>query len=362
VATTLSLRTRESPMRPSFVQQPWLLYGLLSCSLGLNLYMVLQRPAPSGVGDVAMADAPHFEPLIAALSTDVVAATENTENGVALDVEVVQPAEHGTLDALPVDPSWTVSALDVNHSLSRTFTDAVGDRGPALSAHFARLFHWDLNLRKDLRKGDRIVVAWREGDDGIEIAAASLKTGKLRKTLTAYAWTRSTDVFSSFWTKEGAEQTRRLVESPLSDYQLVTALLRDRPNHKGMDFKAPEGTPVLATRAGRITRVNWRQRANGNCIELTFPGGTTAKYLHLSKVNVRPGQQVSAGQAMGLSGNTGRTTAPHLHYQLENGQRVIDPVDYHRTMQRAVSTGDMDAFQSDVARLDALLGNAMARR
>jgi len=274
---------------------------------------------------------------------------------------VVQPTEH-VEPVVALDSSWTITELDVAHSLSRTFTDAIGEKGPALSAHFARIFHWDLNLRKDLRKGDQIVVAWREGADGLEIAAASLKAGKLRKTLTAYHWTRPGDAFPSFWSKDGSEITRRLVESPMADYALITALLRDRPNHRGMDFKAPEGTPVLATRSGTVSRTNWKQRANGRCIELVFSDGTKAKYLHLSKVDVRPGQTIAAGQAIGLSGNTGRTTAPHLHYELANGRRVIDPVDYHRVTKRSVSPGDMDAFQNDVARLDALLGNAMARR
>lgn len=341
-------------MRTTLItSRPWLLYGLLSCSLGLNLYMVLKRPLPTSGASLAVVEPMEREP------TPVVAQATLAPQPVA--VEVIQPMEH--IEAPPVlDTTWTVTELEVAHSLSRTFTDAVGDKGPALSAHFARIFHWDLNLRKDLRKGDRIVVAWREGSDGIEIAAASLKTGKLRKTLRAYNWNRTGDAFPSFWSKEGTEITRRLVESPMSDYALITALLRDRPNHRGMDFKAPEGTPVLATRSGTISRVNWKQRANGRCIELSLPDGTKAKYLHLSSVKVRPGQKVTAGQRIGLSGNTGRTTAPHLHYQLENGRRVIDPVNYHRITQRSVSAGDMDAFQNDVARLDALLGNAMARR
>jgi murein DD-endopeptidase len=332
---------------------PWLLYGLLTCSLGLNLTMVLKRPLPR-IPPAALAQTDAPDPM-----GDLAVLAESTP--VPVPVEVIQPVDL-VANPTPTDPSWTITEAEVAHSLSRTFTEAVGDDGAALSAHFARLFHWDLDLRKDLRKGDRIVVAWRVGDEGLEIAAASLTAGKLRKTLTGYRWTRPGDGFPSYWMADGQELARRLAESPMSDYELVTALVRDRPNHRGMDFKAPEGTPILATRAGTVTRVNWKRRANGRCIELAFPDGAKAKYLHLSQVDVRPGQQVAAGAPLGLSGNTGRTTAPHLHYQIDHGRRLIDPVDYHRVTRRAVSQGDMDAFQNDVARLDALLGNAMARR
>jgi len=341
-------------MRTTFLAgQPWLLYGLLSCSLGLNLYMVLKRPLPRTAS--ALTEVPVFQPSVAEV---VPAAIDGPQ---PLAVEVVPPA--ALVTATPVtDPSWTITDVEVAHSLSRTFNDAVGETGPALSAHFARLFHWELDLRRDLRAGDRILVAWREGEAGIEIAAAALTSEKLRETLTGYNWTRPGDAFPSFWLKDGRELGRRLAESPIADYELITALLRDRRNHKGMDFKAPEGTPVLATRAGTVTRTNWNQRANGRCVEVSFTDGTKAKYLHLSEVAVRPGSRVASGTRLGASGNTGRTTAPHLHYQLNNGRRVIDPVDYHGITRRSVSSGDSDAFQSDVARLDALLGNALARR
>ena len=129
-----------------------------------------------------------------------------------------------------------------------------------------------------------------------------------------------------------------------------------------MDFKVPVGVNVLSTRAGTVTRTNWNTRSNGNCVEVRFADGTLAKYLHLSKTGVRVGQRVNRGDVVGESGNTGRSTAPHLHYQLNLGSRVLDPVDVHGTHARSINPGDRNAFDSNVARLDALLGNALARR
>lgn len=347
--------------------RPWLLFGLLTTSLSLNLYMVTNRPPPARAATASALEAPATETADAPTPDSVELAPSPTE---ATPVEIVPasmaaPAEdiEAVHDAMARSTSdWNVMDEEVTHSLARTFAAADSENGAALSAVYARLFHWDIDLRRDLRKGDRIRLAWRQGDDGIEIVAASLESGKLGKTLSAYRYHRRGDTFPSFWQKDGTEIARRLKESPLADYEMVTSLLKDRPSHAGMDFKAPVGTPVLATRSGTVTRTNWNTRANGNCVELKFSDGTLAKYLHLSQTGVRPGQHVSAGTTLGESGNTGRSTAPHLHYQLNKGRRVLDPIDVHGTTTRSISPGERDAFGSDVARLDALLGNALARR
>ncbi len=343
-------------------QAPWLLYGLLSGSLGLNLYMVLNRPVPAESA-LSLADAETFAKIPPVLATGSVVQAVTTP--VPTREQVPEPIAVEVIDPAPAPApgtsDLTITEIALEHSLARSLTSVVGAHGDALSAVYARMFHWELDLRRDLYKGDRIVIAWRLVDGMPEIGAATLRSGKLGRTLKAFRWTRPGDRFASHWQPDGKELARRLQEGPLEDYAQITALLKDRPNHKGMDFKVPIGTPILATRAGTVTRSNWNTRANGGCVEVQLGDGTLAKYLHLSAVTVRPGQRVASGQALGRTGNTGRTTAPHLHYQLNRGPSVIDPVSFHGTTRRSISPGDLDAFQSDVARLDALLGNALAR-
>ena len=347
-------------MNPSPTGRPWLLLGLLTVSLSLNLYMVTNRPPPV-VGtkvdstDTSVGSKMGATPRPGPVNVPVeVVPSMGTEVG-------LERSTHER-DVRVTDPDWNVMDEEVTHSLARTFSNADSENGNALSAVYSRLFHWDIDLRRDLRKGDRIRVAWKKGDEGIEIAVASLKSGKLGKTLTAYRYHRAGDTFPSYWQKDGVEITRRLKDSPLADYEMVTSLLKDRPTHAGMDFKVPVGEHVLATRPGTVTRTDWNTRANGNCVEVRFSDGTLAKYLHLSKTSVRSGQRVNRGDVVGESGNTGRSTAPHLHYQLNVGNRVLDPVDVHGTLARSINPGDRNAFDSNVARLDALLGNALARR
>jgi len=144
--------------------------------------------------------------------------------------------------------------------------------------------------------------------------------------------------------------------TPIEEYERITSLPEDRPTPAGMDFKTPVGTPVRTPKSGQVTRVNWKFAGNGNCVEIRLNDGTIAKYLHLSELKVSAGARVQAGQVIALSGNTGRSTAPHLHYQLEkpNG-RIIDPVDYHGTERRQIPPELMPAFRQEMQRMDALL-------
>jgi murein DD-endopeptidase MepM/ murein hydrolase activator NlpD len=90
--------------------------------------------------------------------------------------------------------------------------------------------------------------------------------------------------------------------------------------HTGMDFAAPIGTPVRSVANGVVARVG-RQGAYGNTIHVRHPDGATSVYAHLNGANVRAGQKVKSGQTIGKSGNTGRSTGPHLHFEIRTRDR-----------------------------------------
>ncbi len=336
--------------------KPWLLYGILGCSLALNLVMVLDREeaTPTEMPPVASEAAAAAEPVPEA-PTEAVAATASAEP----PVEPAVVARDVAADAA----QWNIATGTVSSTLSGAFRNAVGNDGSALSAVYSRLFVWDLDLRRDLRKGDRVDVAWnRAPDDTIEVLAARLHSSKHGQTFAAYRWQAPGDAFTSYWQEDGTEVPFRLQHSPIRDYQQITSLLKDRPTHQGMDFKAPTGTPVVAPFDAKVTRANWNWKSNGNCVELRYPDGAVAKFLHLSELRVEPGDTVKEGDIVALVGNTGRSTAPHLHYQVEVGNKIVDPLDYHGTVRRQVQGTSMGALQKEIARQDAVLGQGLASR
>lgn len=98
--------------------------------------------------------------------------------------------------------------------------------------------------------------------------------------------------------------------------------------HEGMDFSAPVGTPVYATADGTVRTSSW-QSAYGNMVEIDHGFNYTTRYAHLSKLIARPGQSVKRGDLIGLVGNTGKSTGPHLHYEVRYRGAPQNPVNYY---------------------------------
>ncbi|MDT0691117.1 M23 family metallopeptidase [Salegentibacter sp. F188] len=99
--------------------------------------------------------------------------------------------------------------------------------------------------------------------------------------------------------------------------------------HYGMDFTAPRGTPVYATGDGRVTRADNRSTGYGNHIRIDHGYGYTSLYGHLYKYNVRRGQAVKRGDVIGFVGSTGRSEAPHLHYEIFKDEDRINPINFY---------------------------------
>jgi len=247
---------------------------------------------------------------------------------------------------------------NVERNIPHSFRQVVPDISDALGQVYARNFVWDLTMQRDLRAGDTLAVVFEEPPQGeIIVHAATLASQRYGRTFEAFRFQATGDPFPSYWTADGTEVPRRLNNSPIEAYEQITSLLRDRPNHHGIDFKAPVGTPITSPFAGTVLRTNWNAAANGTCIEIQYHDGMVGKFLHLSENRVAVGDQVTAGQVIALSGNTGNSTGPHLHYQLNQGASgaVLDPVDVHGTYRRQLSDADRQRFQDVVTQMRARL-------
>ncbi len=96
--------------------------------------------------------------------------------------------------------------------------------------------------------------------------------------------------------------------------------------HTGLDYPAPSGTPVFAAASGRVTFAGWSTGGWGNLVTISHPGGTRTLYAHLSRVGVRVGQRVLAGNRIGRVGTSGKSTGPHLHFEVRLRGAAVDPL------------------------------------
>ena len=111
--------------------------------------------------------------------------------------------------------------------------------------------------------------------------------------------------------------------------------------HEGIDLMAPVGTPVVATADGQVTTVERKEKGFGNRVVITHPGGIKTVYAHLQEIRVSQGQSVRQGSVIGLVGASGRTFAPHLHYEVVKDDRKMEPVHYFFADLNEVTYRDM---------------------
>lgn len=126
--------------------------------------------------------------------------------------------------------------------------------------------------------------------------------------------------------------------------------------HAGIDFKGAVGSPIFAAAEGRVTFAGW-QSGYGQAIEITHGNGMLTRYAHLSRIGVRVGQAVAAGTTIGGLGNTGRSTGPHLHFEVRINDRAVNPrpfleaaPDVLKEVRRSGSAGSFDRPAAAAAR------------
>lgn len=261
--------------------------------------------------------------------------------------------------------------LTVQSSLTFSVCRIVAeDRCRILAAHIARKLSWFLDVNRDIRKGDKVVLIYenQSKQPDMKILKMEYFSGFLNKTLEMNFFKTPGMNYGSYFDHQGREMTSHLKasSSPIRNYSEITALPGEMrkghlTGHAGTDFKAKVGTPVYASFGGQVTRVNWNTRSNGHCIEIDHPDkGVKTLYLHMDKVLVRAGQRVRQGGKIGLSGNTGRSYAPHLHYEIKSRDRkktVYNPFifKYHKKYSRTISESDRKDFDRAVRLYDSLL-------
>lgn len=161
----------------------------------------------------------------------------------------------------------------------------------------------------------------RPVDSAAALAALEAKTAKLERQMRVYeSFLRSHGVTPSIWPVYGKLESgvggRR---NPFGG--------RGYEYHEGQDIDAAYGTPVQVAAGGRVIIAGW-QRGYGKVVYVDHGNGLSTRYGHLSEIEVAVGQTVTQGQTIGLVGSTGRSTGPHLHYEVRINNQPVDPRPY----------------------------------
>jgi murein DD-endopeptidase MepM/ murein hydrolase activator NlpD len=209
---------------------------------------------------------------------------------------------------------------------------------PATLAQMIKLLSWDVDFQRDLQPGDRMEAVFDQllDEDGKQIGDGKLDFVGLatgRRVIEAYRHASSSGR-TDYYDRLGRALRKWLLKTPVDGARLSSRFgARRHPIlgytrlHRGLDFAAPRGTPVLAAGAGEV-EVAGRNRGYGNYLRLRHHRDYATVYAHLAgfAAGVRPGRRVEQGEVIGYVGATGLATGPHLHYELLQAGRPVDPL------------------------------------
>ena len=205
---------------------------------------------------------------------------------------------------------------------------------PNIIIEFARIYGFQVDFQRDIRKNDNFQIMYEVFEDDNKkifetgnIVFADLKLSGVNNSL-YYFDTKGSE---GHYDKNGKSVKKALMKTPINGARLSSAFgMRKHPidgynkMHQGTDFAAPMGTPIMASGNGVITRARWCG-GGGNCVKIKHNSTYQTIYAHMKSFGrgIKEGVRVKQGQIIGYVGSTGKSTGPHLHYEVvANGKKI----------------------------------------
>ena len=205
---------------------------------------------------------------------------------------------------------------------------------PNIIIEFARIYGFQIDFQRDIRRNDTYQIIYEifEDDKNKFYSTGNILFADLSLSNQSNAFYYFNDNGEEgHYDINGKSVKKALMKTPINGARLSSKFgMRKHPidgynkMHRGTDFAAPEGTPIMASGDGVVTKASWCG-GGGNCVKIRHNSSYSTVYAHMSKFakNIRKGKRVKQGQVIGYVGSTGKSTGPHLHYEvIHNGTRI----------------------------------------
>ena len=225
----------------------------------------------------------------------------------------------------------------INNKIENNLYSAAVEAGiePNIIIEFARIYGFEIDFQRDLRKGDTFEIYYERFEDGKgkvrdtgKIIYASMNVNN--RDISLYGYEEKNDI--GYYDVSGKSIVKSLMKTPINGARLSSAFgMRKHPIlgftrlHAGTDFAAPAGTPIMASGSGIVTRARWCG-GGGNCVKIKHNSTYETVYAHMKSFakGIREGKRVSQGQIIGYVGSTGLSTGPHLHYEVHVNKKKVN--------------------------------------
>jgi murein DD-endopeptidase MepM/ murein hydrolase activator NlpD len=236
---------------------------------------------------------------------------------------------------------------------------------PNIIVEFARIYGFQVDFQRDIRKNDNFQIMYEvfEDDNGKvfetgNIIFADLKLSGINNSLYYFDKKKS----EGHYDENGRSVKKALMKTPINGARLSSSFgMRKHPidgynkMHKGTDFAAPMGTPIMASGNGIVTRARWCG-GGGNCIKIKHNSTYQTIYAHMKSFarGIKEGLRVKQGQIIGYVGSTGNSTGPHLHYEVIEGGKKINSQKLKLPSGKILKGEERKIFEVSKIKLDVL--------
>lgn len=278
---------------------------------------------------------------------------------------VVERSIDGRFESKSLLLEHTVDLISVSGQIATSLHNSLRDKGVPMAVllqTFGMLGH-AIDFQRDIRTGDSFALGYESFDDG---EFGGKHSGKLvYVSLTrpdgtlSYVRYKTSDGFTGYFDAKGYSVETSLIKTPVDGGRLSSLFgKREHPvlgytrMHKGLDFAAPRGTPVLAAGDGVIT-TRARNGTFGRYLRIQHQNEYSTTYAHLSKYkkSIKPGRRVRQGDVIGYVGATGLTSGPNLHYEVLWGGRQMNPLAVELPSQRVLIGEELSRFRRAASKL-----------
>ena len=251
----------------------------------------------------------------------------------------------------------------ITESLYKTAVDL--NVQPNIIIEFARIYGFQVDFQRDIRKNDNFQIMYEvfQDDNGKafetgNIIFADLKLSGTNNSLYYFDKKGS----EGHYDQNGKSVEKALMKTPINGARLSSAFgMRKHPidgynkMHRGTDFAAPMGTPIMASGSGVITRARWCG-GGGNCVKIKHNSTYETIYAHMKNFarGIKEGSRVKQGQIIGYVGSTGNSTGPHLHYEVVVNGKKINSQKLKLPSGKTLKGKEREVFEVTRIKLDVL--------
>jgi len=289
-------------------------------------------------------------------------------------IEISKNEEKKIVSKKIITKLYKKKVLAQNTIKSNLYTSAIEAKiNPETIIEFARIFGFEVDFQRDIRKNDFFKIVYEKylDEDGKFIKSGTILYAHMKvnnREITLYKF--GNDKNYGYFDVNGKSVEKALMKTPINGARLSSSFgMRKHPilgfnkMHRGTDFAAKEGTPIMASGSGTVVLAKWCG-GGGNCIKIKHNSTYQTVYAHMKSfaVGMKAGKKVKQGQIIGYVGSTGMSTGPHLHYEVIVNGKKVNSQTLKLPSGKVLKQGERKQFEIHRIKTDVLIAELVAEQ